>query len=542
MKRIFISSVQKEFADERRLLKRYISKNPAYKRLFDTFVFEEDVVATDRRTDQVYLDELGRCDIYIGLIGNEYGYEDAQGVSPTEREYDEATRLGLTRLVFVLNKDDSKRQPKEAAFLRKISADLIRAKCDDSSALLLEIYSSLEGLLVESGAYRMGPFDASVCDGATINDIDADKVSWFVRKAREIRNADIDVDMPAESVLSHLRLFSGKSGGLTNAAILLFGKNPQRFLISSEVKCAQWYGTERHKPILSYQIYKGTLFDMADAAVSFVLSKLDLKVGTRSKDIYASREYEIPVSVVAEAIINAIAHRDYASTGSVQVEVFSDRFVVRNPGALNPAITKEELFEDHTSYPNNSLIADQLYQTKHIEKFGTGFTDMVNDCRKAGLKDPEVDDSRNSFTVTVWRPEPEKITAVDSEGIANKKQKREVNDAEIIAQIQLYPHLSVARLANKLQISQARLRARLDSYRHDGVLTREGAKKNGRWVLTDKFGGCDADGNLVVRIGVPIAQEVAEIVQKIADAREVPLDIAAHEILAEEIHKDKRGK
>ena len=240
MKRIFISSVQKEFADERRLLKRYISKNPAYKRLFDTFVFEEDVVATDRRTDQVYLDELGRCDIYIGLIGNEYGYEDAQGVSPTEREYDEATRLGLTRLVFVLNKDDSKRQPKEAAFLRKISADLIRAKCDDSSALLLEIYSSLEGLLVESGAYRMGPFDASVCDGATINDIDADKVSWFVRKAREIRNADIDVDMPAESVLSHLRLFSGKSGGLTNAAILLFGKNPQRFLISSEVKCAQW--------------------------------------------------------------------------------------------------------------------------------------------------------------------------------------------------------------------------------------------------------------------------------------------------------------
>ncbi len=43
MKRIFISSVQKEFANERKLLKRYISKNPAYRRLFDTFVFEEDV-------------------------------------------------------------------------------------------------------------------------------------------------------------------------------------------------------------------------------------------------------------------------------------------------------------------------------------------------------------------------------------------------------------------------------------------------------------------------------------------------------------------
>ena len=101
--RIFISSVQKEFAEERRLLKRYISKNPAYRWFFDTFVFEEDVVAADRRTDEVYLEELGKCDIYLGLIGREYGFEDAEGVSPTEREFDEATRLGLTRLLFVLD-------------------------------------------------------------------------------------------------------------------------------------------------------------------------------------------------------------------------------------------------------------------------------------------------------------------------------------------------------------------------------------------------------------------------------------------------------
>ena len=104
MKRIFISSVQKEFADVRRILKRYVSKNPAYRRLFDTFVFEEDVVAADRRTDEVYLAELAKCNIYIGLIGKDYGFEDAEGVSPTEREFDEATRLGLKRLLFVLGR------------------------------------------------------------------------------------------------------------------------------------------------------------------------------------------------------------------------------------------------------------------------------------------------------------------------------------------------------------------------------------------------------------------------------------------------------
>jgi predicted HTH transcriptional regulator len=185
-------------------------------------------------------------------------------------------------------------------------------------------------------------------------------------------------------VLKHLKLYSsGMNGGLTNSAILLFGREPQRFCISSEIKCVQWYGQERHKPMLSYQIYKGTLFDMADAAVAFVLSKLDLRVGTRDNCIEADREYEIPSSAVAEAIINAVAHRDYVSSGSVQVELFSDRLVVRNPGTINPALTKKDLFIEHASYPNNSLIADQLYQTKHIEKFGTGLTDLIEDCRKA---------------------------------------------------------------------------------------------------------------------------------------------------------------
>ena len=403
MKRIFISSVQKEFADVRRILRRYVSKNPAYRRLFDAFVFEEDVVAADRRTDDVYLSELAKCDIYIGLIGNEYGFEDADGVSPTEREFDEATRLGLKRLVFVRGRTSEGRHPKEAAFLNKVSSNLIRARCDDNATLLMEIYASLDGLLVEDGAYRFGPFDATPCEGATLADIEENKVQWFAERARRLRNAHIEVDMPVDSILKHLRLCVGEVGKLSNAAILLFGKDPQAFHISSEVKCAQWYGTERHKPMLSYQIYRGTLFDMADAAIAFVLSKLNLRVGTRDRGPEAPREYDIPETVVAEAIINAIAHRDYTNSASVQVELFSDRLVIRNPGTLNPALTKEDLFAVHESCPNNNLIADVFYLAKYIEKFGTGFTDLVEDCRKAGLADPEVDVSHFGFTISIKR-------------------------------------------------------------------------------------------------------------------------------------------
>lgn len=474
--KIFISSVQKEFAEERKLLKRYISKNPAYRRLFDTFVFEEDVVAADRRTDEVYLDELQWCDVYIGLIGNEYGFEDSEGVSPTEREYDEATRLGLTRLVFVLEKNGSGRHPKETAFLKKISSSVIRAKCEDPSALLLEIYASLDGLLVEQGAYRMGPFDASPCEGATLDDIAEEKVKWFTDRARHLRNASLDEAMSIVNVLRHLKLVGKDAQDISNAALLLFGSDPQRFYVSSEVKCAQWYGVERHKPMLSYQIYKGTLFDMADAAIAFVLSKLDLRVGTRNSGPEAPREYEIPEFVVSEAIINAIAHRDYTSSGSVQVEVFSDRLVIRNPGRINPAIKKEDLFTDHPSCPNNALIADQLYQVKYIEKFGTGFTDLLDGCKSAGLPVPDVIDDGAWFTLTIWRKVGKGSQKSSQKGSQKSSQK-------ILDALRQDPNISTMELAEQIGISRRAVAKHIAALQASGALRRIGPDKGGHWEV-----------------------------------------------------------
>ena len=483
--RIFISSVQKEFAEERRLLKRYISKNPAYRRFFDTFVFEEDVVAADRRTDEVYLEELGKCDIYLGLIGREYGFEDAEGVSPTEREFDEATRLGLTRLLFVLDNDGDKRHPKETAFLKKISTSLIRAKCSDPAQLLLEIYASLDGMLVERGAYRMGPFDASPCDGATMADIDEDKVRWFVKRARQERNASLEARMSPEDILTHLRLVSQGGEIPTNAAILLFGRDPQRFHISSEVKCAQWYGTERRKPMLSYQIYRGNLFDMADAAIAFVLSKLDLRVGIRTKGSEAPREYDIPEEVVAEAIINAIAHRDYASSASVQVELFSDRLVVRNPGRINPAIRKEDLFVEHSSYPNNNLIADQLYQVKYIEKFGTGFTDLVDGCRSVGLSDPVVDDEHSGFVLTIWRKRTNLEAGITNRESSQKSSQKgsQKSSQKILSILSSEPFLSTRELAERLMISRRAVAKHIAALQMSGELRRVGPDRGGHWEV-----------------------------------------------------------
>jgi ATP-dependent DNA helicase RecG len=110
-RRVFISSVQKEFEVERAALRDYLNSDPLLRRFFDVFLFE-DLPASDHRTDEVYLDEVAACDLYVGLFGNEYGYEDEAGVSPTEHEFNRATELGRTRLIYVKGADDKVKHPK----------------------------------------------------------------------------------------------------------------------------------------------------------------------------------------------------------------------------------------------------------------------------------------------------------------------------------------------------------------------------------------------------------------------------------------------
>lgn len=93
---IFVSSVQPELKAERAAVRDFVRGDALLRRFFDVFLFES-LPASDRRPDAVYLDEVERSAIYLGLLGDEYGTEDAAGVSPTEREFDRAILLLLGR-------------------------------------------------------------------------------------------------------------------------------------------------------------------------------------------------------------------------------------------------------------------------------------------------------------------------------------------------------------------------------------------------------------------------------------------------------------
>ena len=394
--KVFISSVQREFAEERRLLCDYIRTDALLGKFFVPFIFE-DMPASEVSAQKAYLTQAAGCHIYLGIFGTQYGYEDAEGISPTEREYDTATAHFAHRLTYTLLTNEP-RHPKEQAFISKVEQDVVRRGFATYEELRTAVYTSLIDYLVQKEIIRRVPFDAAAHPTATYDDIDTERVRTFVNKAKEKRNFPLTFADGMEKIFTGIHVLTD-DGRLTNSALLLFAKDPQRFFRTSEVRCAQFYGTKVEKPIRNYQVFTGSLFEMIDKAVGFVMSRIDARVGTRDHSVDAPVDYELPESAVAEAIANAVAHRDYASNASVQVMLFRDRVEIWNPGRLPDGFTVQKLREVHSSEPTNPVIAHPLFLAGYIEHLGTGTTDMITACKQYGLLEPEFRQAEDFRTI-----------------------------------------------------------------------------------------------------------------------------------------------
>ncbi len=398
---IFISSVQKELAAERRAVKDFITHDPLLHRFIsDVFLFE-DIPAGDRKPDDIYLSEVEQKDIYLGVFGNEYGWKNKDGKSPTELEFEHATRTHRERLIFVKGNDDKAREPEMDRLVARAGRQVTRRRFSDTPGLIREVYASLVEFLENRGALRTTPFDGSVCDGATLRDIDKSWVTAFVEMAEAVGRLKLKGSRTPKAVLQNFNLL--RDGQPTNAAILLFGKNPHRFFNNTQLHCLHFHGMEKRKPIASQQPYEGRLMEVIDEAVEFVLGKIDRRVGTHAAGTKAPVTFEIPRPVIVEAIVNAVAHRNYRHNGFIQVIVFTDRVEVWNPGELPVGLTLELLRRPHGPIPRNPLIAEPLFRVKYAEKVGTGTTDMIADCRAAGLPEPDFEQRGLHFVVTLWR-------------------------------------------------------------------------------------------------------------------------------------------
>ena len=400
--RIFISSVQSEFAKERMSLAKYIREDALLGDFFEVFLFEEQP-AKNRSAKSVFLEEVAACDVYLGLFGSKYGSRDKHGVSPTEREYDHATELHKTRLAFV--KNVTRRDKREDAFVRgKVDAELCRNAFSDFDELRAGVYKALVSYLKELDQVSNRPFDESFSRGISMKDLDESKFADYVRLVIDAGKVSFPKRISSADVLVRIGLMDKRTQKIANGAIPLFAKNPEAFNPAWEIRCIQFYGTRVVKPIPSLHTYHGTVFELVDQAVDFVMSRVDFSVGAHDgENAAAPTRSEFPRDAIREAIVNAVCHRDYTSNACVQVMLFRDRLEIINPGPLPKGMTVEDLYRTHDSIPRNSLIARAMSWTSYVEKSGSGTGEILDKCVEYGLARPEFDPTTGFFKTIIWR-------------------------------------------------------------------------------------------------------------------------------------------
>jgi len=158
---IFISSVQKELQQERIAMRDFIRGDALLRKQFDVFLFEE-LPASDRKANDVYLEMVEKCDVYVGIFGNEYGNPNSSGLSPTEQEYQLARDKAKYRIILVKGMKDHSRDERMIELIHKAQNELIRKRFSDPSELIALLYASLVDYLEQQHIITSDPFDAAL--------------------------------------------------------------------------------------------------------------------------------------------------------------------------------------------------------------------------------------------------------------------------------------------------------------------------------------------------------------------------------------------
>ncbi len=255
-----------------------------------------------------------------------------------------------------------------------------------------------EGLIFEKHKDKLY-FDTGICRSASLKDIDPAKVQWFLEKAREERRLTIPGKVSTKEALEYLKVLQGDK--LSNTAILLFGKDPQKFFVQAKIRAGRIKGTEGND-FLDMKILEGTIPELRESAMKFIAENIKKAVFFDANQRYDKWEY--PLRALEEALNNALAHRDYLQNGDIQLAIYDDRIEIWNPGELPKQLTPEQLKVKHRSIPRNPFLADRLYLIKYIERWGRGTNRIVEEMREDKLQDPVFGNNSGGFEVALMGP------------------------------------------------------------------------------------------------------------------------------------------
>lgn len=261
--------------------------------------------------------------------------------------------------------------------------------------------------------------------------------------------------------LDHFKLLDD-AGNLTNAAIVLFGKDPSRVFGQCKVRLARFEGTTMNE-FRDQTVCYGNLFEQYDAVVEFCQKHMYLAGKMELKGRIDT--LTVPIDVVREAALNLLVHRTWWSDSRTpSVAIFDDRVEFMNPGAFPAGTTPEDFIKRPHSAPINPTIAEVFFKSGVMEGWGRGLLNIVTECKVAGLPSPEFETIPDFVSLTIRFKEPLKPHLSGESGDQNGPINGPINDPindpingvalEILHLIQANPGIKKAAIAQQIGKSE----------------------------------------------------------------------------------------
>ncbi|QYZ78967.1 transcriptional regulator [Methanofollis formosanus] len=234
------------------------------------------------------------------------------------------------------------------------------------------------------------------------DEIDGESVGRFLALARTAgRITAVDPDESVDAVLRRLGLI--RDGCITNGAVVLFGKDPQKYFPNTVLRIGRF---RRADIIIGDHEIRGNLFSQFEEAERIIKNyigvRYDISEEAMQESFQRKEVWEYPLPAIREALLNALIHRDYFNnTVQTQVRIFDDAIRFHNPGRLPEGVTIEMILREHSSYLRNPKVADVFYRAGLVERYGSGIERIIRALKEEKLPAPEIVSTPLGFTITM---------------------------------------------------------------------------------------------------------------------------------------------
>jgi ATP-dependent DNA helicase RecG len=321
-----------------------------------------------------------------------------------------------------------------------------------------------------------GDFEAEPVGGAAREDLDDETIQEYLEKRSDRGRRPV-----SGSVDDHLISIGALTpdGTPTVSGLLLFGKEPQEFLSQSGIVFVRFVGTEpRGKDGLAGYGRRvelgGALARLLESAWNVIWE--EMRVGAVVVGLQREEQPEYPSFAVREALVNAVAHRDYRLSGRrAEIRMFEDRLEVISPGGLPGYITVDNIVEEHFS--RNPRVVAGLFQWGYIEELGLGIDRMIEEMMQRGHPAPEFKATPYTFSV-VLRNVRERRPAPVWEQNMNERQMRALAHVREFGRITNRDYRTICP-----NVSAETLRLDLADLVDKGLLLKVGDKRGTYYIL-----------------------------------------------------------